>query len=118
MKFTESLQKNAAFRHLYACGQRSASHYLVLYFKSNDKASNRLGISVSKKVGNAIIRNRIKRRIKESYRLAEPAVLPGYDFIVVARAAAGALSLKTVYNELNRSLLYLLKKHNLLTGTS
>ena len=117
MKFTGTLQKNAAFKRVYSNGKSAADRYLVLYAMLNEKPGgiNRLGISVSKKVGCAVVRNRVKRRVRESYRLAEPGVLTGYDLVFVARAAAGTLPLKKMYGELDRSLLYLLKKHDLWT---
>lgn len=87
---------------------------MVLYACPNGLSVNRLGVSVSRKVGGAVVRNRIKRRIKESFRHAPPAKI-GHDLVVVVRVAAGLLSQAQAYKELNRSLNQLLKKQGLWT---
>ena len=67
----ESLKKNDDFRLVYRSGKSCANRYLVMYAKPNDLGTSRIGISVSKKVGNSVVRHRIKRLVKESYRLHE-----------------------------------------------
>jgi ribonuclease P protein component len=89
MKFTQSLKKNGAFRYVYAHGISVSSRLLVLYKLKNDSDINYLGVTVGKKVGGAVIRNRVKRLVKESYRSMEGQVTAGYDLVVIARAAAG-----------------------------
>ena len=69
MKYAESLKKNYEFRIVYRKGKSLANKYLVVYKYRNNKANNRLGISVSKKVGNSVVRSRVTRLIRESYRL-------------------------------------------------
>ena len=71
MKFTESLRKNSEFQQVYRRGTSLANRYLVMYVKDNGLEINRVGISVRKKVGNSVVRHRVKRLIRESYRLQE-----------------------------------------------
>lgn len=85
MKKTVSITQNHEFRSLYYKGGSKASGLLVVYFKKNKYGQNRLGITVSKKVGNAVTRNRVRRLIKENYRLLEAQLVDGYDIVIVAR---------------------------------
>ena len=71
MKHTESLKKNRDFQNVYKKGTSFANRYLVMYVMDNGLEMNRVGISVSKKVGNSVVRHRVKRLIKEAYRLQE-----------------------------------------------
>lgn len=109
MKFTESLKKNYQFRYLYNRGKSSANKFLVIYFVKNNQDINHLGISVSKKVGKSVVRSRVTRLIKESYRLNEYRVKPGYDIVFIARVSANSAS----YAEINKALCSLLKRHGL-----
>ena len=86
MKYTESLKKNDDFRSVYSLKNSVAGRYLVLYVKKNGLDINRLGISVSKKVGNSVARHRLRRLIKEAYRLNEERFHTGSDLVIVARA--------------------------------
>ena len=74
MNFSESLKKNTDFRKVYHGGHSKANKYLVIYIRKNGTDKNRVGISVSKKVGNSIVRHRLTRLIRESYRLNEEKV--------------------------------------------
>ena len=87
MKFSTSLKLNHIFRRLYAT-QGFANSYLVLYVRKNRLHTNRVGITVSKKLGGAVVRNRVRRRIREVYRLHESLVTPGWDIVAVARSRA------------------------------
>ena len=87
MKFSSSLKKNHIFRKLYA-SKGVANSYFVLYARPNRSSHNYVGITVSKKLGHAVVRNRTRRRIREIYRLHEEAFLPGWDIVVVARSRA------------------------------
>ncbi len=109
MKFTESLKKNYQFRTVYKRGKSIANRNLVMYVFPNKKNINRLGISVSKKVGNSVVRSRVTRLIRESYRLQEDKISPGYDIIVIARNSMNGISYKDTYG----SLKHLLKKHEM-----
>ena len=75
MKYSESLKKNRDFQNVYKKGKSYANRYLVMYVLKNDTERNRLGISVSKKVGNSVIRHHVTRLIRESYRLQEGTFL-------------------------------------------
>ena len=87
MKFSTSLKLNHIFRRLYHTNG-FASGLLVLYARKNRTESNRVGITVSKKLGKAHVRNRVRRRLREVYRLNEDKFLPGWDIVVVARTKA------------------------------
>lgn len=85
MKFSVSLKFNHIFRRLYS----SSGHgngFLVLYARPNRSAANRVGVTVSKKLGCAVVRNRVRRRLREIYRLNEDRFMPGWDIVVVARS--------------------------------
>ena len=88
MKFSESLKKNADFKNVYTRGRSYANRLLVMYVLENGQNKNRLGISVSKKVGNSVIRHHITRLIREAYRLQEDVFNSGLDIVVIARASA------------------------------
>jgi len=103
MEFSESLKKNRDFQNVYRKGKSNANKYLVMYLLENNLDKNRLGISVSKKVGNSIIRHRLARLIRESYRLNEDKFQCGYDIVVVVRATARDKS----YWDIESALLHL-----------
>ena len=107
MIFTDSLKKNTDFKTVYSKGKSKANRYFVVYVLENGKEYNRIGISVSKKTGNSVERHRIKRLIKESYRLHEKMFNSGLDIVVIARSGAADLSFKYVES----ALLHLLKLH-------
>jgi len=109
MKQTQSLKKNSDFKEVYCTGKSYANKYLVMYIRNNDLNVNRLGISVSKKVGNSVIRHRITRLIREGYRLSEDKIKIGYDIIVVARVGAKGKS----YSEIESALTHLIKLHKI-----
>ena len=103
MKFSESLKKNSDFQKVYREGRSYANRYLVMYTLENGTECNRIGISVSKKVGNSIVRHRLKRLIKEAYRLQEDMFHSGLDIVVIARMSAKEIS----YRETKSALLHL-----------
>ena len=85
MKHTVALNRNGMFQRLYSKGTSSSDKNIVVYVLPNRQKISRLGITVSKKTGTAVVRNRIKRLIKESYRLNEKSIKAGYDIVIVAR---------------------------------
>lgn len=110
MEFTESLKKNYQFRFIYNRGKSIANRLLVMYVVRNGTDGNRFGISVSKKVGNSVVRSRITRLLRESYRLSESKFLAGYDIVVIARASAK----EATYREVESALMHLLNKQKLI----
>ena len=84
MKFSTSLKLNHIFRRLYATSGH-ANGFLVLYARPNRTATNRVGITVGKKLGHAVVRNRVRRRLREIYRIHEDRFSSGWDIVVVAR---------------------------------
>lgn len=110
MKFSESLKKNRDFKTVYDSGKSYANRFLVMYVLENGLGRNRLGISVSKKVGNSIVRHRLTRLIRESYRLQEEVFNSSLDIVVVARNTAKGRS----YAEIESALLHLGRLHNII----
>ena len=109
MKFSSALKLNHIFRRLYHTGG-VANGFLVLYARRNRTDTNRVGITVSKKLGKAHIRNRVRRRFREVYRLNEEKFQPGWDIVVVARSKAVEAS----FYDLTKGYLALAKKAGLL----
>ena len=107
MIFTYPLKKNEDFRIVYKSGRSRANRYFIMYTLNNSHDYNRIGISVSKKVGNSVQRHRIKRLVKESYRLHEEMFNSGLDIVVIARNGAADLG----YKDVESALLHLLKLH-------
>lgn len=87
MKFSHSLKLNHIFQRLYRTSGQ-ANGYLVLYARKNRTDTNRVGITVGKKLGHAVVRNRVRRRLREVYRLNEDKFQAGWDIVVVARTRA------------------------------
>ena len=110
MKYSESLKKNKDFQLVYKCGKSYANKYLVMYIKENNTGKNRLGISVSKKVGNSIVRHRLTRLIRESYRLQEARFRCGIDIVVIARIGAKGRT----YKDIESALLHLGRLHEII----
>lgn len=88
MKFSKSLKLNHVFRRLYRKGNSAVNKYLVVYCRKNGSRENRIGLTVSAKLGHAVARNRLRRQLREIYRLHEDQFQPGWDIVVVARSRA------------------------------
>ncbi len=110
MKYSESLKKNRDFQIVYKEGKSLANRYLVMYVKENGLEKNRIGISVSKKVGNSIVRHRLTRLIRESYRLQEDMFNSGLDMVVIARISAKGKG----YQDISSALKHLGKLHGVI----
>ena len=110
MKFSESLKKNHQFQFVYKNGKSYANKYLVMYVKENGLEKNRIGISVSKKVGNSVVRHRVTRLVRESYRLHENIFNSGLDIVIVGRPSAATVG----YQEVESALLHLGKLHRII----
>lgn len=111
MKNTESLRKNRQFQEVYQNGRSRANKYLVMYVSENDQGKNFLGISVSRRVGNSVIRHRVKRLVKESYRLQEHLFKSGLNIVIVGRAAAASVS----YQKMESALMNLAGLHGVVS---
>ena len=109
MKFSSALKLNHIFRRLYATTGHANGH-LVLYARKNHSESNRVGITVSKKLGGAVVRNRVRRRLREVYRLNEEQFTSGWDIVIVARSRC----IKADFSALTASYLSLAKKAGIL----
>ena len=114
----ESLKNSREFRFVYQNGASLANKYLIMYVVENHLGKNRLGISVSKKVGNSVVRHRLTRLIRESFRLNQEKLskaleqAAGNDIVVIARAAAKGRG----YREIESAFLHLAGLHGLFKG--
>lgn len=88
MKRETTLKENYEFRRVYNRGKTGVSALLVVYARPNRGGGNRLGVTVSTKLGKAVVRNRVRRRLREIYRLSQPELKQGYDIVLVARTRA------------------------------
>lgn len=110
LKLSESIKSSSVFKQVYHGGRSYANLYLIMYVLKNGTSTNRIGISVSKKVGNSVVRHRITRLIRESYRLNEDMFNSGLDIVVIARVGAKDKG----YHEINSALLHLAKMHKII----
>lgn len=109
MEYSESLKKNRDFQLVYRTGTSYANRYLVMYVRENQLEKNRIGVSVSKKVGNSVVRHRLCRLVRESYRLHEEVFRRGLDIVVVARVNAK----ERTFREIESALLHLGRLHKI-----
>lgn len=110
MKRFPSIKKNSDFQNIYRTAKSYANRQLVMYVRRTDDMGRRIGISVSKKVGNSVVRHHLTRLIRESFRLNQESLETGLDIVVVARAAAKEAEYKTI----ERAFLHLCGLHNIL----
>ena len=113
MRFSESLKKNYQFQSVYKKGVSRANKYFIMYILENGTEGNRVGISVSKKVGNSIVRHRVTRLVRESYRLHENMFNSGLDIVIIARPGAATVG----YKEVESALLHLCRIHHICKET-
>ncbi|MBT9775398.1 ribonuclease P protein component [Clostridium sp. MCC353] len=109
MKHFNSIKKNSDFQKVYKTGKSYANKLLIMYVKENGGEQNRIGISVSKKVGNSVVRHHITRLIREIFRLNENMLETGLDIVVVARPAAKESDFKSIES----AYLHLCGLHNI-----
>ena len=109
MEYSKSLKLNHIFQRLYRTGGKG-NRLLVMYVRRNRLGVNRVGVTVGKKLGKAVVRNRVRRRLREVYRLHESRFLPGWDIVVVARGRAVEAS----FQDLTGAYLSLAKKSGIL----
>ena len=105
-----TLKNSREFGSVYNTKDSVANKYLVMYLRSNGLDYNRLGISVSKKVGNSVVRHHITRLVRESYRLHEEMFHSGWDIVVIVRVSAK----NEGYHKLKCSLLHLSNLHGII----
>jgi len=111
LRFTTTLNRNHEFKRLYNKGKSAASQCAVVYCRRNGRDGNRIGFTVSTKIGGAVQRNHVRRRLKEIYRLNEEKLKPGYDIVIVARMKSRYIG----YREIESSVLALFRKLNITT---
>ncbi len=109
MKRFPSIKKNSEFQYIYKNGKSYANRLLVMYVSRDGKEGTRIGISASKKVGNSVVRHRVTRLIRESFRLHRHELDSGLNIIVVARAAAREADFKKTES----AFLHLCGLHNI-----
>ena len=110
MKKTISLKNTRQFKAVYDERKAKSDNNIIVFIRKNDLNINRLGISVSKKVGNSVVRHRLKRLIKESYRLHENMFNSGLNIVVIARVGAG----KADFHQIESALLHVMRLHNVI----
>jgi len=111
MKKAYRVKKNSEFQEIFKSGKSFANRELVIYYKEKPSQTHfRIGISVGKKIGNAVTRNRIKRYIREAFNQLEEKIKPETDIIIIARNPAVHLSCK----QMKKSVVHLLNKQQLL----
>lgn len=106
----DTIKKSREFSKVYKKGKSRANPLLVLYVLRNGRDFNRIGISVNKKVGKSVVRNRVKRLVKEAYRKYSEEVYDGYDLVFLARPQAA----ESGYYDIEKYVMDLLKRHNLI----
>ncbi len=110
MNHFPSIKKNREFQEIYHTGASRADRLLVMYVKKNHTDRNRIGISVSKKVGNSVVRHHMIRLVRECFRLNDDALMAGYDMVVVVRPSAREADYKTI----ERAYMHLCGLHHIL----
>jgi len=110
MKRRYRLRKNADFQRVRRQGQSSANRLIVLIILPNNLDHSRFGFAVSKRIGNAVKRNKVKRQMRESARLCQAEIQPGWDLLFIARVAIQ----NTTYNEIDQAVKQLLQNMKLM----
>lgn len=98
---TQSLNENHRFRALYGRGKSKPGRFMVIYSMRNRAGEvNRLGLTVSKKLGKAVTRNHVRRRLREAYRLNEQDIASGFDIVIVARHGSESAPFEALKGEM------------------
>ena len=101
---TISIKKAYQFRKVYKRGKSIVGKYFVIYYSRNGEDYNNIGFTVSKKVGNSVIRNKVRRRLKESFRMYENDIKLGYNIVIVARVAMNYIAFEKLVVEMESKL--------------
>ena len=109
----ERLRKNAQFSDVYRAHHSFANGFIVMYVRNNGESINRVGVSVSKKVGNSVVRHRVKRLMKEAFRTSEDMFNSGLDIVFVAKKSAAEMT----FDDAKKSLMDLAASHHILSKT-
>ena len=104
MKKTVTIKQNHEFRRLYNKGRSAVTPSMVVYCRKSRLDHNRLGITVSTKLGCAVKRNRARRRLRELFRLAQPHLKQGYDVVIVAHTRAVTIAHKKLQSDFDRAM--------------
>ena len=112
MNKVNSLRKNEDFKKVYSTGKNYWNRNLILYILKNDEDYNRVGYSITKKIGNSVVRNKVRRRMKEIYRLNVDKLETGYDLIIIPKKNVVDIS----YKELESAMLHILKLSGIRKG--
>jgi len=110
MEKSQRLRKNREFRYVYNKGKVYSNSILVMYIVKNNSEYNRVGFSVSNKVGKSVVRNKVRRRIKESFRLNASIIKKGYNIVFISRVRARGVN----YKEIEKAMLLLFKEAKIL----
>src|SRR5690625_2177267 len=111
MKKAYRIKKNEEFQQIFKKGKSFANRQLVIYHMKNKNQSYfRVGLSVGKRIGNAVTRNRIKRYLRESFRSLQHKIIPSIDITIIARQPTKNMN----YHEIRKSLIHLLTREQLL----
>ena len=103
------LTRNKEFQSVYKRGRSYAGRYMVLYTLSTGDGQKRIGFTVGKRIGGAVKRNLVRRRLKEAYRLMEDIIVPGYDLVIIGRVRA----LSASFVQLQKEMMFLMNKAGL-----
>ena len=114
MKFSVPLKFNYEFARIYRRGKYISGRYVVLHYISHSGGTNRVGVTTSRTIGGSVQRNRMRRLLRESYRLNEPNIRKGYDIILLGRGGAPRIT----YAQVNKEVLHIMKKAGILYGNS
>ncbi|KGX85680.1 ribonuclease P protein component [Pontibacillus litoralis] len=115
MKKQNRIKKNEEFQAVFKHGKSFANRQLVLYYLQKENQHHfRIGLSVNKRIGNAVMRNQVKRYLRQAFHELEPSVDPSYDLVIIARKPTNQMD----YFQLKNSLTHLLKKTNLLAKSN